>query len=165
MAAALIVLSSSALRLSLATVLSVSQVGLDLPDHTVTPGFINPAVTQANIATTICVPKYTASIRPSASYTDKLKLKQLASDPYKSTLPPNKFEEDHFISLELGGHPTDERNLWPQHWSAPYGAHQKDQLENLLHRMVCGHKITLLQAQTEVSTDWIAAYNKYIVGK
>lgn len=130
----------------------------DLPDHTATPGTTNPNVNQSNIATTVCVSGWTKTIRPAASYTNKLKAQQLATGVYMSLLGMSAFEEDHLISLEIGGNPTDLKNLWPQHWSAPWGAHQKDQLENYLKRAVCTGKMTLAQAQKEVSTDWIAAY-------
>ena len=49
-----------------------------LPLSAVTPGATNPAVTQANIQQTICKANYTATIRPPASYTTKLKISQLA---------------------------------------------------------------------------------------
>jgi hypothetical protein len=130
----------------------------DLPDHIATPGAINPNVTQANISQTVCVSGWTKTIRPPASYTNKLKKQQLADGAYKSSEPMSSFEEDHLISLEIGGNPTDPKNLWPQHWSAPWGAHQKDQLENYLKRAVCTGKMTLAQAQKEAATDWIASY-------
>lgn len=134
----------------------------DLPDPAATPGAVNAAVTQENIATTICVPGWTKTIRPSASYTNKLKAAQMAAGPYQSAGAPREFEEDHLISLEIGGHPRDPRNLWPQHWAAPHGAHQKDQLENFLHRAVCTGKITLAEAQQAAATNWISAYERYI---
>ena len=134
----------------------------DLPDRQATPGYTNPAVTQENIKNTICVPGYTKTIRPTASYTTKLKLKQLKAGVYKSNLGAAAFEEDHLISLEIGGSPTDERNLWPQHWSSPYGAHEKDRLENKINLLICAGKITLAQAQHDVSTDWISSYKKYV---
>jgi len=97
--------------------------------------------------------------------TTKLKLKQLRTvGAYASTLGASSFEEDHLISLEIGGNPTSEQNLWPQHWSAPFGAHQKDQLENKLHRLVCSGTITLVEAQQSIASNWIAAYQKYITG-
>ncbi len=43
------------------------------------------------------------------------------------------YEEDHMLPLELGGHPTDPANLWPQSWDGENGAHAKDKLENKLH--------------------------------
>lgn len=145
------------LFLLLLVTFSFAQAG-DLPDRKVTPGAINLNVVQANIGTTICVSGWTKTIRPPASYTNKLKKQQLADGVYKSIEPLNAFEEDHLISLEIGGNPTDPKNLWPQHWSPPWGAHQKDQLENYLKRAVCTGKMTLAQAQKEVATDWIASY-------
>ena len=139
--------------------------GSDLPDPTSTPGFTNPAVMQSNIQDTICVSGYTKTIRPTASYTTKLKLKQLKSGVYKSDLGAAEYEEDHLVSLELGGDPMSELNLWPQHWSAPYGAHEKDHLENTLKRLVCSYKITLVDAQKAIASNWIAAYKKYVRGK
>lgn len=130
----------------------------DLPDPIATPGALNPNVTQENIQTTVCVSGWTKTIRPSAYYTTKLKILQLHSEPYKSDLGASSFEEDHLISLEIGGNPTDPKNLWPQHWSEPMGAHQKDQLENYLKREVCAGRMLLAQAQKEVASDWVASY-------
>ena len=33
---------------------------------------------------------------------------------YGETGSPSDYQEDHLISLELGGNPTDPRNLWPE---------------------------------------------------
>jgi hypothetical protein len=53
-------------------------------------------------------------------------------------------QEDHLISLELGGNPTDPRNLWPE----PYPrATDVDKIENELHAEVCSGQLTLSQAQ------------------
>ncbi len=120
-----------------------------LPDPVCTPGSINPNVTQANIHSTICVSGYTATIRPPVSYTAPLKLKQMAQ--YGVSGSASNFEEDHLIPLEAGGNPTDPKNLWPE--SAP-GYHQKDAIENLIHKRICDGTITLLEGQRELSTDW-----------
>ena len=72
---------------------------------------LNPDVTQATIAATICKRGWTRTIRPPTSYTDALKRTQLRE--YGLTGPTSRYQEDHLISLELGGHPTDPRNLWP----------------------------------------------------
>src|SRR3954447_16464956 len=41
--------------------------------------------------------------------------------------PSSAYQEDHLISLEIGGDPTDPRNLWPE----PYPrASAMDQIEN-----------------------------------
>jgi len=92
---------------------AVTRVGPSYlyPDHATTPGVVNPDVTQANIQQTICVRGWTATVRPPASYTNHLKQQQLAAAQATDRSPAH-YEEDHFISLELGGHPHDARNLW-----------------------------------------------------
>jgi hypothetical protein len=113
-----------------------------LADPVRTPGVLNPDVTQANIRSTICRRGWTATIRPPTSYTNELKRKQMRQ--YHESGPLSGYQEDHLISLELGGDPTDPRNLWPE----PYPrASQVDQIENELNAEVCGGKLTLAQAQ------------------
>ncbi|HKW85912.1 MAG TPA: hypothetical protein VJM82_02480, partial [Nitrospiraceae bacterium] len=68
-------------------------------------------------------------------------------------------EIDHLISLELGGS-NDLTNLWPEPYSPAPGAHEKDKLENALHKAVCGGKMTLKEAQQKIATDWYAAYKE-----
>src|SRR5258708_23569297 len=46
-------------------------------DSICTSRVTNPKVTQANIHTTICISGYTTKIRPSTSYTNKLKKQQI----------------------------------------------------------------------------------------
>ena len=58
------------------------------------------------------------------------------------------YQEDHLISLELGGHPTDPRNLWPE----PYPrASEVDSIENELNAKVCSGQLSLEQAQLKES--------------
>lgn len=68
-----------------------------------TPGATNPDVTQASIGKTICVPGWTAKIRPPVAYTNLLKTSQMIE--YGETGPPSEFEEDHLINLGSGGAP------------------------------------------------------------
>src|SRR5690349_18241184 len=69
-------------------------------DPTRTPGVPSPAVTQATIHATICVSGWTKTVRPPASYTDRLKVQQLAADSRYTDHNPAHFEEDHLIPLE-----------------------------------------------------------------
>jgi hypothetical protein len=111
-----------------------------------TPGVLNPDVTQANIATTICMSGWTKTIRPQTSYTNDLKLKQMRE--YGVAGSPSDYQEDHLISLELGGHPTDPRNLWPE----PYPrASEVDSIENDLNASVCSGDLSLEEAQLKES--------------
>jgi hypothetical protein len=115
-------------------------------DPTRTPGVLNPDVTQANIRSTVCRRGWTSTIRPPVSYTDALKRKQMRE--YGETGSTSQYQEDHLISLELGGDPSDPRNLWPE----PYPrASQMDQIENELNAQVCSGQLTLAQAQAKES--------------
>lgn len=70
-------------------------------------------------------------------------------DPHQR---PGAYEIDHLIPLELGGS-NGIANLWPQ--AAP-GFHDKDRVEDSLHRRVCSGNMTLDQAQRMMATDWAA---------
>ena len=118
---------------------------------------INPAVTQKNIAETICKPGWTKTVRPSTSYTNRIK-----QDLVPEGDDISNYELDHLISIELGGHPRDLDNLWMQPWEGLCGARTKDVLETHLKKQVCLGNITLRQAQKEIGTDWVASYNKRI---
>ncbi len=130
-----------------------------LPDPVCTPGAVDPNITQNNIKTTICVSGYTKTVRPSVSYTNNLKLQQIKEYGYTDT-NLRDFEEDHLISLEIGGSPTDPKNLWPEAYDGVWGARQKDKVENYLHEAVCNGIITLDEAQKEITTDWTKVYQK-----
>jgi 5-methylcytosine-specific restriction endonuclease McrA len=69
------------------------------------------------------------------------------------------YEVDHLISLELGGDNT-ANNLWPQSFCGNNNAHDKDKLENELHRQICNNRITIEDAQECIRTNWIICFNK-----
>src|SRR3954449_5395343 len=117
-----------------------------LADPVRTPGVLNPDVTQANIRSTICRHGWTATIRPPTDYTNGLKRRQMRA--YGETGSLSGYQEDHLISLELGGDPTDPRNLWPE----PYPrAAEVDRIENDLNARVCSGSLALAEAQLRES--------------
>lgn len=124
-----------------------------LPDHGCTPGATDPRVTQDNLFETICKKGYTATVRPPVSYTNKLKIDQIESYGYTDTNLQD-YEEDHLISLELGGAPSDSANLWPEYGGSP---NAKDKIENLCNQKVCDGLITLHDAQVQIASDWRTA--------
>lgn len=132
-----------------------------LPNKQVSPGYISTAVTQSNIHTTICVPYYTKTVRPSSYYTNSVKTQQLQSTYRYENTDLAQYEEDHIVPLTLGGHPTDIRNLWPQPRYIEYGAAKKDQLEVYLKKQVCNGKLPLVNAQTMFMNNWTVAYKFY----
>ncbi len=106
----------------------------------------------------ICVSGYSKKVRdvPQA-------VKEQAYREYGITSrQPREYEVDHLISLELGGS-NSIKNLWPESFiTETWNAHVKDKLENRLHEMICREQIDIKAAQREISTDWIAAYKKYV---
>ena len=137
-----------------------------VPDPRLTPGAINPAVTQANIYQTICVRGWTRTVRPPEEYTERLKREQIAAYGHADQRLRD-YEEDHLIPLELGGSPTDPRNLWPEPHVVPggWGSFVKDRLENALNIMVCERRITLATARHAIAENWITAYRQVFPGE
>ena len=80
-----------------------------IPDHVRTPGALSLRVTQDNAALTVCVAGWTRTIRPTSSYTSRLKAKQMHALHLAGSA--RDYEEDHLVPLCVGGHPTDHRNL------------------------------------------------------
>ena len=113
---------------------------------TLTPGVASAAVTQTNIAETICAHGWTSTIRPPTDYTNALKVDGMKT--YGRAGSPNDYQEDHLVSLELGGDPTDPRNLWPEPIDR---AKEVDGIEDALNGQVCSGELTLDEAQRRES--------------
>jgi hypothetical protein len=106
-------------------------------------GRLNPAVTQKTLRTTVCTVGWTKTIRPPVSYTNALKRKQIPAGA-----DPSAYEEDHLMPLELGGDPTNPKNLAPVLWKR---ARLDDAWETRLHKELCAGKVSLSQAQVTIS--------------
>ena len=126
-----------------------------LPDPSCTPGAVDPAVTEANIGSTICESGYTATVRPPASATDRFKVTSLAA---YGEVAARTIELDHLVSLEIGG-ANSASNLWPElnRAGATGTTNPKDAVEDTLHAAVCDHKVTLVAAQDAIAGSWITA--------
>ena len=111
--------------------------GKMLPDPDCTPGAISPAVTQANLASTICKAGYTGIVRPPVSVTNAEK--QANAKSYSYTGNWAVAEYDHFVPLEVGGDPNDARNIFvePNKAGAKTVNNPKDTVENALNKLVC----------------------------
>ncbi|WP_030061631.1 MULTISPECIES: hypothetical protein [Streptomyces] len=135
---------------------SCSQAYLPLPDPNCTPGAYNPDVTQDTIGQTICVSGWTSTVRPPTSYTNPLKVRQIAQYGYEDTSTAD-YEEDHLVPLELGGAPRDPANLWPEPRYGDQPAQSKDSVESKLKRAVCGGQVSLDDARSAIASDWTTA--------
>ncbi len=111
---------------------------------------LNPDVTQATIATTICMPGWTRTVRPYVSAMKKIKAEMLAAigEPIERR---NQYELDHIVPLALGGAVIDRRNLTLQPIDE---ARMKDTIEVCLSSLVCQGKLDLEDAQAAIFEDW-----------
>jgi hypothetical protein len=132
-----------------------------LPDRRCTPGAVNPAVTPATIANTICAAGWTSSVRPPERVTEPEKLASLRAYGEGGA---SRYEYDHLVPLELGGAVNDPRNLWPE---PDYGTRQgfdlnpKDKLETALKHRVCEGRLSLAEAQRQIASNWVTAMSRY----
>jgi hypothetical protein len=132
------------------------------PDPRCTPGALNPSVTDATIASTICRGGWTSTVRPRESITDREKLASMAA--YGDRLGRSAYEYDHLVPLELGGAVNDARNLWPEPdyaVRAGFYLNPKDRLERALNRLVCAGRMPLARAQRLIATQWVSAFRTY----
>ncbi len=145
--------AAGALIASAAFLYAPSPAALELPDAKQTPGAILPVASAE-----VCVAGYAGKTR---HVTEKTKREVCRRYGLKFPLPHGRYEYDHLCSLELGGS-NEPDNIWPQPYFGLWNAHLKDRLENKMHELVCDGTLTLAEAQTEIRTDWIDAYERYV---
>lgn len=119
-----------------------------LPDSACTPG----AVLTTNTSV-VCKVGYTKTVRDVSEATKKKVFAEYGI-PY---IQHSNYEVDHLISLEIGGG-NDISNLWPENLKITDGSLTKDKFENYLHSHVCSGKMTIAEAQKEISTNWLKYY-------
>ena len=124
-----------------------------LPDRRCTPGAtFNVGAAQ------VCVSGYSQRVR-NVPESEK---RQVYAEYGIRSHSSGQYEVDHLIPLELGGS-NSIRNLWPEAANPRPGFHEKDRLENKLHRLVCTvHSLSLRKAQSLIATNWLAAFNTYV---
>lgn len=148
----------------------VATAGVDVcRDGKVVYCAINPAVSQGTIHSTICVSGWTSTIRPPVSYTEPLKKQMIALYANQHVGDANwtlsNTEEDHRLSLELGGAPKDPNNLAPEEHVGTSGSLAKDKDENAFNRAICNGSKTLVAAQREFIAKWLGVYPAFKDGK
>jgi hypothetical protein len=117
-----------------------------MPNRTWTPGAIQSSDTAA-----ICTPGWAEAHRDVSYATEDDVAREYGLSSHSG------YEIDHLIPLELGG-ANAVANLWPEPYDSPYGATQKDGLEDNLHDQVCHHGLALATAQQEIAANWYAAW-------
>lgn len=118
----------------------------------------NPTLTPEEVfnvtSSQVCVSGYTTTVRDVP-----LSEKEQVYAEYGVSYPQatGVYEVDHFIPLELGGD-NNIKNLWLEPANPAPGFHQKDAVENYLHKLVCNGSLSLAEAQNEISSDWYKVY-------
>ncbi len=145
--------------------LAFPALAADLPDLSLTPGVAVSGMAKAKI----CSTKWGKDARAVTQAMKRQVMTNYRMAP--KDCPSGKIEIDHLISRELGG-ADDVKNLWPECYEKPVagkkpsevaemGAHHKDRVENRLHVEVCAGRLSVEQAQKEISTDWRVPYKRY----
>jgi hypothetical protein len=128
-------------------------VGIVYPNPTLTPGVVATSDTAVVCHRTTKAVRHTTEATKTAVY----------HEYGIATHSTGQYEIDHLIPLELGGADTI-ANLWPEPATPLPGFHQKDALENELHRLACRGQVRLDSAQAWIAHDWYAAYRDFIGG-
>jgi cytochrome c-type biogenesis protein CcmH/NrfF len=118
---------------------------------------LNPDVTPETIAQTICVPGYTATVRPGSSYVTGIKDK-IGRDAGLPSDVAGAMILDHIVPLALGGHPRQPSNLQLQDVGE---SRRKDRIEVKLQCLVCSGQVPLGEARAAIAMDWQAAYHQF----
>ena len=106
----------------------------------------------------MCVPGYAKKVRAVPAWLKRRAYAEYGITEYKT----GDYEVDHLIPLSLGGS-NSIRNLWPQSTkTSPWNSYVKDALERKLHKLVCTGQLDLKTAQSQIASNWIEAYQKYV---
>ncbi len=121
-----------------------------LPDAACTPG--SAMTTDLNV---ICG----QSTRIRRRVSRAVRLQVYAEYGVSYPQPAGMYEVDHLIPLELGGS-NELSNLWLEAAEPRPGYHEKDLVENWLHRQVCSGAMKVEDAQSQVATNWLGVWER-----
>jgi hypothetical protein len=121
------------------------------PDPACTPGAYYAKATKVRV----CVSGYSKAVR---NVSQAAKDDVYAAYGIGTHFNGASGEVDPLVSLELGGSNV-RANLFPESATPRPGSHEKDKLENRLHREVCSGQITLRKAQREIAGNWVTVYH------
>ena len=122
-----------------------------LPDKECTPGAIIKDATKEDI----CKPGYSSKVRNVPQNIKNEVYKEYGITSHKT----GEYEVDHLISLELGGS-NDIANLWPEPAEPRPGFHEKDKVENYLHKLLCDGIRSLQDVQFDIAGNWLNVYDQ-----
>ena len=123
-----------------------------LPDPRCTPG----AYFSRAGRSMICVRGYTAKVR---NVTSSMKARVYAEYGIRHH-SRGQYEVDHLVPLEGGGS-NSIANLFPEAANPRPGFHQKDKLENEMHRRICNGTASIRRTQRVIARNWLSLYRRW----
>lgn len=144
------------------------------PDRALTPGAVDPGVSDATICAHDWAPGDPPQRGGDATYARAARhtsaaMKAAVFAAYRLSDPHDgghSYEVDHLVPLSLGGRDV-VANLWPESRRGDgLNAWAKDRLEFRLYRLVCHPppgtaRVSLAEAQAAFRDDWVAAFRRY----
>lgn len=131
----------------------------DLPDPKLTPGVMRNVDLKTLCTTSTKAVRLTTPAMKSAVY--KAYGIKPRHAPECTGTGHSCYEIDHKYALEDAGD-DDVNNLWPQAYDGAWNAHQKDKLENLIHKKLCAGELTIPQGQ-QLLDNWTDSYTFYFI--
>ena len=133
-----------------------------------TPGMANKDITEKNFHEKVC--NKASTLRPTASYTNKVKQDLFNKDKKQCGGNISGCELDHRGPICAGFEPTGPKRkveplkqLWLQPYQGKWNAHRKDKLEVKVCKQLCDREITLHEAQKIfLDPDWTVHYQEYV---
>lgn len=123
------------------------------PDSKKTPGDIDPAARQDNLAQTVCSPTWVVAAR-NVTHAEKRDI--CVEYGIMTGCPGPRYEIDHFVPVSSGGS-NSPLNLWVQPIE---DAKKKDLAERWVHTQVCNGSWLLIDAQRMMMINWVKIYDK-----
>ena len=114
----------------------------------------------------MCVGGYVNPTYPrptrSSYFSGKPGKQQMCKYSYMELLSKN-YQEIRLVPPEVGGNPSDPRNLWPKPPISAWDVARKERSKFVTSRMVCTQEITLAEIQQAISANLIEVWKKLCI--
>lgn len=135
-----------------------AQAGGERPDPVCTPGAIRDDIDPQHLERNVCLPGWSATVRPPKAETGRLKTQAMTAYGVPAAARSTT-ELDHDVPESMGG-ASDVKNLWPERSDLPGQGfrNSKDKVEDDVHAWVCaGHRDRWAAAVAAFINNWQTA--------
>ena len=142
-----------------ATLLALATGSAAQPAFAQDPQLLDTRVTQESVTDTICRPGYADTVAPPFDQTMALKDRMLAARGIDADEGVG-YALDRHVPIVLGGSPDAKANFDLIPWGGHAGERRKSLLTVRLKRCVCAGRMTLAQAQSAITGNWVHQYDR-----